>query len=133
MGTVMGVVQLTVQVVAGPRRLGTGAAMVQFSRSVGAAFGTALVAAILFAILAVGDPQTASLFGTIIEQGPDAIATLAPARQAVVQAEIADAFRAAFIAIAGFTAAAPLWPGRCRCGGFRPSSLRQAHRRGTLQ
>jgi len=105
MGTVMGVVQLTVQVVAGPRRLGTGAAMVQFSRSVGAAFGTALVAAILFAILAVGDPQTASLFGTIIAQGPDAIATLAPARQAVVQTEIADAFRAAFITIAGFTAA----------------------------
>jgi hypothetical protein len=105
MGTVMGVVQLTVQVVAGPRRLGTGAAMVQFSRSVGAAFGTALVAAILFAILAIGDPETAKLFGSIIEQGPDAIANLAPARQAVVEAEIANAFRSAFIAIAGFTAA----------------------------
>src|SRR5690349_7577347 len=100
MGSVMGVVQLTVQAVAGPRRLGTGAAMVQFSRSVGAAFGTALVAAILFAILAAGDRETANLFGTIIEQGPDAIATLAPARQAVVQAEIADAFRTAFITIA---------------------------------
>ena len=105
MGTVMGVVQLTVQAVAGPRRLGTGAAMVQFSRSVGAAFGTALVAAILFAILAAGDREAANLFGTIIEQGPDAIATLAPARQAVVQAEIADAFRTAFITIASFTAA----------------------------
>ena len=76
MGTVMGVVQLTVQAVAGPRRLGTGAAMVQFSRSVGAAFGTALVAAILFAILAAGDRDTAGLFGTIIEQGPDALAKL---------------------------------------------------------
>ena len=105
MGTVMGVVQLTVQAVAGPRRLGTGAAMVQFSRSVGAAFGTALVAAVLFAILATGDRETANMFGTIIEQGPDAIATLTPARQAVVQAEIADAFRAAFITIASFTTA----------------------------
>jgi hypothetical protein len=105
MGSVMGVVQLTVQAVAGPRRLGTGAAMVQFSRSVGAAFGTALVAAILFAVLAAGDRETASLFGTIIEQGPDALATLAPARQAVVRAEIVDAFRSAFIAIASFTAA----------------------------
>jgi predicted MFS family arabinose efflux permease len=105
MGSVMGVVQLTVQAVAGPRRLGTGAAMVQFSRSVGAAFGTALVAAILFAILAAGDRETANLFGTIIEQGPDAIATLAPARQAMVRAEIVDAFRAAFITIASFTAA----------------------------
>jgi EmrB/QacA subfamily drug resistance transporter len=103
MGTVMGVVQLTVQAVAGPKRLGTGAAMVQFSRSVGAAFGTALVAAILFAILAAGDREAAGLFGTIIEQGPDAIAKLAPARQAIVQAEIADAFRAAFITIAAFT------------------------------
>ena len=103
MGTVMGVVQLTVQSVAGPRRLGTGAAMVQFCRSVGAAFGTALVAAILFAILAGSDRETAHLFGTIIEQGPEAIATLAPARQAIVQAEIADAFRSAFITIAAFT------------------------------
>jgi EmrB/QacA subfamily drug resistance transporter len=103
MGTVMGVVQLTVQSVAGPRRLGTGAAMVQFSRSVGAAFGTALVAAILFAILAGTDRETAGLFGTIIEQGPGAIAALAPARQAIVHAEIADAFRAAFLTIATFT------------------------------
>jgi EmrB/QacA subfamily drug resistance transporter len=103
MGTVMGVVQLTVQAVAGPQRLGTGAAMVQFCRSVGAAFGTALVAAILFAILAGSDRETASIFGTIIEQGPEAIATLAPARQAIVQAEIGDAFRAAFLTIAAFT------------------------------
>src|SRR6202035_5555761 len=63
MGTVMGVVQLTVQAVAGPRRLGTGAAMVQFSRSVGAAFGTAAVAAVLFALLATSDRETANLFG----------------------------------------------------------------------
>ncbi len=103
MGTVMGVVQLTVQAVAGPRRLGTSAAMVQFSRSVGAAFGTAAVAAVLFAGLAALDRETASMFGTIIEQGPDAITTLAPARQAVVHAEIGEAFRAAFITMATFT------------------------------
>ena len=65
----------------------------------------ALVAAVLFALLAASDRETANLFGTIIEQGPDAIATLAPARQAVVQAEIADAFRTAFTTIAIFTAA----------------------------
>ncbi len=108
MGTVMGVVQLTVQSVAGPRRLGTGAAMVQFSRSVGAAFGTALVAAILFAVLASSDRETAGLFGTIIEQGPDAIATLAPARQVIVHAEIAEAFRSALLTIATFTGIATL-------------------------
>jgi hypothetical protein len=85
--------------------LGTGAAMVQFSRSVGAAFGTATVAAILFSILAVTDRDTASLFGAIIDQGPEAIAALPAARQAVIHSEIADAFRAAFLAIALFTTA----------------------------
>ena len=109
MGTVMGVVQLTVQSVAGPRRLGTGAAMVQFSRSVGAAFGTAAVAAVLFAILATGDRDTAHLFGTIMEEGPAAVATLAPVRQAIIQTEIADAFRWAFITIATFTGIATVF------------------------
>jgi EmrB/QacA subfamily drug resistance transporter len=108
MGTVMGVVQLTVQAVGGPRRLGTAAAMVQFSRSVGAAFGTAAVAAVLFGILAASDRQAAQLFGTIIEQGPGAIATLPPARQAVVHAEIATAFRAALLTIAAFTGIASI-------------------------
>jgi len=103
MGAVMGVVQVTVQAVAGPRRLGTGAAMVQFSRSVGAAVGTAAVAAVLFAALALSDRDTASLFGAIIDHGPGAIATLPPARQAVIQSEIAEAFRAAFMTIAAFT------------------------------
>jgi len=77
--------------------------MVQFSRSVGAAFGTAAVAAVLFGILAASDRDTAQLFGAIIEQGPGAIATLPPARQAVVHAEIADAFRSALLTIAAFT------------------------------
>jgi EmrB/QacA subfamily drug resistance transporter len=48
MGTVMGVVQVTVQSASGALRLGEAAASVQFSRSIGAAFGTALVAAVLF-------------------------------------------------------------------------------------
>jgi hypothetical protein len=92
-----------VQAVAGPQMLGTGAAMVQFSRSVGAAFGTAIVAAVLFSILAASDRETASLFGTIIDRGPEAIASLPAARQAIVQSEIVSAFRAAFVTIAGFT------------------------------
>jgi len=103
MGTVMGVVQVTVQAVAGQRMLGTGAAMVQFSRSVGAAFGTAAVAAVLFSVLAATDRETASLFGTMIDRGPDALAALAPARRIVVQAEIGNAFRAAFVTVAAFT------------------------------
>jgi EmrB/QacA subfamily drug resistance transporter len=103
MGSVMGVVQVTVQSVSGPRLLGTGAAKVQFSRSVGAAFGTATVAAILFSILTATDRETASLFGSLIERGPEVLTTLAPARQAMVEAQIGDAFRAAFVTIAVFT------------------------------
>ena len=103
MGTVMGVAQVTVQAVAGQRMLGTGAAMVQFSRSVGAAFGTAVVATILFSILAARDKEMATLLGSLIDRGPDAIAALAPARQAIVQADIGQAFRAAFLTIAAFT------------------------------
>jgi EmrB/QacA subfamily drug resistance transporter len=103
MGTVMGVVQVTVQAIAGQRMLGAGAAMVQFSRSVGAALGTAAVAAVLFSVLAAGDPERASLFGMILDRGPDAIASLAPVRQVAAQMQIGDAFRAAFVTIAAFT------------------------------
>jgi EmrB/QacA subfamily drug resistance transporter len=103
MGTVMGVVQVTVQAVAGQRMLGTGAAMVQFSRSVGAAFGTAAVAAVLFSVLAGSDRETAMLFGSIIDQGPQALAALPPVRQVIVQSEISEAFRTAFASIAAFT------------------------------
>ncbi len=106
MGTVMGVVHVTVQTVAGPRLLGTAAAMVQFSRSVGAAFGTATVSAVLFSLLTVTDRETAGLFGTVIERGPEALATLDPARQAIVQSQIGNAFHAAFFTVALFTAVA---------------------------
>jgi EmrB/QacA subfamily drug resistance transporter len=103
MGTVMGVVQVTVQAVAGQRMLGTGAAMVQFSRSVGAAFGTAAVAAVLFSAIAATDREAANLFGSMIEHGPSALAALPSARQAAVEAEIGQAFRAAFVTVAAFT------------------------------
>ena len=51
MGTVMGVVQVTVQSAAGVASLGSAAASVQLSRALGAAFGTALVGTVLFAVL----------------------------------------------------------------------------------
>jgi hypothetical protein len=57
----------------------------------------------LFSVLAILDRQTAGLFGTIIDQGAGAIATLAPDRQAAIQSEIRWAFTAAFLTIALFT------------------------------
>ncbi len=59
MGTVMGVVQVTVQSAAGVASLGSAAASVQLSRALGAAFGTALVGTVLFAVLTWSDPDAA--------------------------------------------------------------------------
>ena len=102
MGTVMAVVQVTVQNASGPKMLGAGAATVQFSRSIGAAFGTAAVAAVLFAMLAASDPDTAHLFAAMVNQGAAAMADLSAARRAIIQTEVTDAFRAAFLAVAAF-------------------------------
>lgn len=108
MGTVMGVVQVTVQSAAGVASLGSAAASVQLSRATGAAFGTALVGTILFAVLAWSDVETARLFTAVIERGPGEITALPPLRQAEVHGHIATAFRAAFFMIATFTAAGAL-------------------------
>ncbi len=103
-GTVMPVVQTMVQLLAGPKQLGAAAASVQFSRSVGAALGTALVGAVLFAVLAAQDLHLAHLFARLVEEGPRALAGLTPAAQARARSEIALAFRAAFLTIACFPA-----------------------------
>ena len=102
MGTVMGVVQVTVQNAVGPQSLGTAAASVQLSRSIGAVGGTALVSTVLFAALALGDPRALPLFEALLGRGilPDAsILTSAQLR-----AEIGGAFQAAFLTIAAFAA-----------------------------
>ncbi|MGE3149414.1 MAG: MFS transporter [Pseudorhodoplanes sp.] len=96
LGTVMGQVQLTVQSASGMARLGEGAATVQFSRSIGAAFGTALMAMTLFGVLAFRSPEAAGYFADIVEHARPGAITPAPAQLAAVQADIAFAFRAAF-------------------------------------
>ncbi len=108
MGTVMAVVQVTVQSAAGPGMLGTAAASVAFSRSIGAALGTALVGAVLFATMTAIDPNSGHAFAMILQQGPDALASLSAGRIAAIEAEIGTAFRAAFFTIAGFICAAML-------------------------
>ena len=104
MGTVMGVVQVTVQTASGPRRLGEAAASVQFSRSIGAAFGTALVATMLFAVLTLRNPEAARIFSVMVEQAGNAAVPVPAAQLAAIQGDITVAFRAAFLLVAGFTA-----------------------------
>jgi EmrB/QacA subfamily drug resistance transporter len=103
LGTAMPVVQVTVQMVAGAKNLGAASASVQFSRSIGAALGTATVGAVLFAWLASRDAAVASLFAEVVERGPAVLGSLAEDRRVVVAGEIAGAFRAAFLAIACFS------------------------------
>jgi len=104
MGTVMGVVQVSVQSAAGQMRLGEAAASVQFSRSIGAAFGTALVATLLFAVLAIKSPTAAAVFASMIEHAKVAGTALSAGQLADIQIDIAEAFRAAFLLMAAFTA-----------------------------
>jgi predicted MFS family arabinose efflux permease len=106
MGTVMSVVQLTVQQAAGREMLGTAAASVQFSRTIGAALGTALVSTVVFATMSALDPSATDVVASILQQGPEILKTLAPARAAVIETEIVDAFRAAFLTIGIFAAVA---------------------------
>jgi EmrB/QacA subfamily drug resistance transporter len=106
MGTVMGVVQVTVQTAAGPAMIGSAAASVQFSRSIGAAFGTSVATAVLFSVLALSDPDAAHAFDALIQTGPGALQSWPAARQAVIVAEVTDAFRAAFLAVAVFATGA---------------------------
>ncbi len=105
MGTVMGVVQVSVQSAAGAARLGEAAASVQFSRSIGAAFGTALVATVLFATLSLRNPEAARIFATMVEHGRHLAPALSPTQQTTIQVDIAEAFRGAFLLMAAFTTA----------------------------
>ncbi|MGI4793598.1 MAG: MDR family MFS transporter [Janthinobacterium lividum] len=102
-GTTMPVVQLTVQIEAGPKNLGAASASVQFTRSIGAALGTASVGAVLFAVLAAQDPVVATLFADIVERGPAVLSTVTPDLRANLSADIIGAFRGAFLTIAGFS------------------------------
>jgi EmrB/QacA subfamily drug resistance transporter len=103
MGTVMGVVQVTVQNAAGKASLGSAAASVQLSRSIGAAVGTALVGTVLFAALAASDPRAGEVFAALLGRG--ALADPAALDSPVLRGQIATAFQAAFLTIAAFAAA----------------------------
>jgi MFS family permease len=102
MGTVMGVVQVVVQSASGLQRLGEAAASVQVSRSMGAAFGTAIIATVLFGALSIKHPETARVFAAMMEHGPPVASS--PSEQILLHQEISQAFRIAFWSIAGYTA-----------------------------
>lgn len=106
LGTAMPSVQTTVQTASGPALLGQAAASVQFSRSIGAASGTAIMGTVLFATMAAGDPAVLEMFRRLVNEGPGVLAALPADQRAVLAGEIGGAFRAAFGAVAVFAAIA---------------------------
>ncbi len=100
MGTVMGVVQVTVQSAAGRTGLGSAAASVQISRSIGAAIGATVTNGLLFMALAAQDPAFVPVFAALFEAEKISNVPLVPGSASA----IGTAFRVAFLAIAGFTA-----------------------------
>ncbi|MGK7866302.1 MFS transporter [Falsiroseomonas sp. E2-1-a20] len=89
-------VQVAVQVAAGGSQLGSATASVQFTRSLGAATGTALLGAVLFGALTLAGGDATRLFVALVNQGPPALAGLDAAAEAAFRAEMVGAFRAVF-------------------------------------
>lgn len=100
-GTSFPVSQTTVQVAAGPARLGAAAASVQFSRNLGAATGTAILGAVLFGGLALAGGEVAAMFARVIA-APDVVASLPAADALALRAALVGAFRAMFFTAAAF-------------------------------
>ena len=101
LGFVMGVVQVTVQVEAGPM-LGTAAASVQLSRSLGAATGTALIGTILFASIAASGTEITTGLQAVLQGSEAALANLSDGAEAIIRANVASAFRWVFATISVF-------------------------------
>ncbi|MCW8085740.1 MFS transporter [Sabulicella glaciei] len=110
-GTSFPAVQTTVQVAAGPGRLGTATASVQFMRNLGAAAGTALLGALLFGTLALGEAGLAERVRAAIQGGRAALGAMPEAEQAVLAAALAEGFRSLFAgaAVMGGVATVLAW------------------------
>jgi MFS family permease len=102
MGTVMAVVQVTVQAAAGQAMLGSAAASVQFSRSLGAALGTATVGAVLFVSIVRPEMSAAEVLALTLQASPEVWAEGSAEQLAAARAAVAGGFRFAFLSVAGF-------------------------------
>jgi EmrB/QacA subfamily drug resistance transporter len=102
-GTAMPVAQIAAQTLAGPSMLGSAAAAVQLSRSVGSAIGVAIVGVVLFAILSNTGDQTASVFAEMVERGPSVLTLLPMDQQHTVSEATTGAFSGVFLTIGAFS------------------------------
>ena len=99
-------VQTTVQVAAGPARLGVATASVQFMRNLGAAAGTAVLGAAVFVGFAIAEPVLADQFAVAMRGGREALGALPEAQRAAMAEGLATGFRAMFAGAAVLTGVA---------------------------
>jgi len=103
LGTVMGVVQVTVQSEAGTKLLGAASASVAVSRSLGAALGTAIVGAVLFSAVAATGVQVAGPLEAVLQGSATALAGLSTSAEAEIRQAVATGFESVFLVIFGFS------------------------------
>jgi EmrB/QacA subfamily drug resistance transporter len=102
LGYVMGPIQVGLQSAVGPAFLGAAAASVQVCRSLGAAFGAALFATVLFATLAALDNDAGRLLTQMLNGAGDVFQEIGAERRAEIEANILTGFRCAFLISAFF-------------------------------
>ncbi|WP_198375683.1 MFS transporter, partial [Roseomonas rubea] len=105
-GTSFPVVQVTAQMAAGRERLGAASAGVAFSRNIGAAAGTALVAAIVFGAVTLAGGEVPAAFRRLVAEGAGFVAALGPEAAGALRADLAEAFRTLFATASVLTAIA---------------------------
>ncbi len=103
-GTVMAVVQATVQSESGGPLLGTATSGVSLSRALGAAIGTALAGTLLFATLAANGMEISTDLQSILQGSSEGLASMGAVVEAEIRANVAFAFRGVFFLIASYAA-----------------------------
>lgn len=101
-GTVMAVVQATVQSESGGKLLGTATSGVSLFRALGAAIGTALAGSLLFATLAANGVAISTELQAMLQGSGSVLANLSQAAQANIRDNVAFAFHGVFLLIAGY-------------------------------
>jgi predicted MFS family arabinose efflux permease len=103
-GTVMGIVQVTVQAEVGTTMLGTSIGLISLSRALGGATGTALIGATLFATLAATGVEISTELQALLQGGSSDLSALGHASEAEIRGEVAFAFHGVFLLIALYAA-----------------------------
>lgn len=103
LGTVMGVVHVTVLSEASSKVLGAASGLIQLSRSLGAATGTAIVGIVLFSVVLSLVPELSGDLSRILQNaGTDEAGALAPSLAISGREAISHAFGYVFMVIGGF-------------------------------